>query len=97
MNDLRVSSLITSDQRRWDIRKIEELFSPTVVVKILKITFSPNPHIDKWLWTEEKNGIFSVRSAYRLITCNKRLNLGESSMIQQQTFFMEKVVKNEAS
>lgn len=35
-------------------------------------------------WTEENNDIFSIRSAYKLITNTKKLNLGESSMTQQQ-------------
>lgn len=46
MKELRMSSLIFSDRRSWDIRKIQEFFRPVVATEILKITLNPNPHID---------------------------------------------------
>lgn len=62
--DLKFSSLITqptNGQRRWEVKKLETLFSPQLVAEILKITLSPNPYLDKWLWTEKKNGIFRFK------------------------------------
>lgn len=62
-----MSSLIDNSQRRWDVSKVRDIFNLAIVVEILKIILSRNPHLFRWLWTEERNFIFSVRIAYKLI------------------------------
>lgn len=57
------------------------------MANILKITLNPSSHLDKWLWIEETNGKFSMKSAYQLLTKEKWLVLGESLQYNLVKFF----------
>lgn len=51
----------------WDIQKLRSLFNPNVVSDILKVPLCYENVEDRRVWGHERNGIFSVRSCYRLI------------------------------
>lgn len=74
--DQRVSSLTINVPQRQNTQRLQEIYPTIAVAKILKVTHSPNPHSDNQFWIEEKNEIFSIRSAYKLITKAKRVNWG---------------------
>lgn len=60
-----VSELISLNGT-WDLGKIWQFFLPVDVVEIQKIKLSPQLDEDFAAWAPEKNGLFSVRSAYKL-------------------------------
>lgn len=74
--------LMIASPNRWNIPLINSLFDPCSAASILKIPLSSKPHMDKWIWREEKRGNFSVRSAYHLIQSSSSLATGESSSSQ---------------
>jgi hypothetical protein len=61
----RVCELLTST-RSSDDRALSENFVPIDVVAVKRI---PLAHVgeDFWAWTKEKHGLYSVRSAYRML------------------------------
>jgi hypothetical protein len=61
-----VSELINKPSNSWDENTIRSLFHPPDADEIMKICQSPNQHDDCNPWAHENNGVFSVRSAYRL-------------------------------
>lgn len=89
--DHKVYPLIKCDQRKWDINKVKALFNPLIAVAILKVILSPYPHNDKQFWIKEKIRFFSIRSAYMLMTNERRLSIGESSSMQQHTKFWKQL------
>uniref|UniRef100_A0A453AW05 Reverse transcriptase zinc-binding domain-containing protein n=1 Tax=Aegilops tauschii subsp. strangulata TaxID=200361 RepID=A0A453AW05_AEGTS len=50
----------------WDLEKLQQYFLPVDIVEILKIRPSPRFGEDFLAWAPERNGIFTVRSAYKL-------------------------------
>ncbi|PNT61483.1 hypothetical protein BRADI_5g15730v3 [Brachypodium distachyon] len=50
----------------WDVGKLEQFFLPMNVEVIRSIPLSTRRQDDVWAWHFEKNGVFMVRSAYRL-------------------------------
>lgn len=61
---------------------VNTLFNPQITTEIYKILLSLNKHNNKWVWTDENDGHFSMRSAYRLLQNLKRQSLEESSNSQ---------------
>ena len=66
-----VSELINPVTRSWNKQALTEHFIPADVDFILNIPFSTRQHEDFWAWHYDKRGIFSVRSAYRMICAIK--------------------------
>ncbi|PNT63269.1 hypothetical protein BRADI_4g13587v3 [Brachypodium distachyon] len=61
-----VSDLINAD-RCWDVAKLNEHFFPMDVDVIMNIPLGTTTRSDFWAWHFEKTGVFSVRSAYRML------------------------------
>ncbi|XP_024172054.1 uncharacterized protein LOC112178075 [Rosa chinensis] len=59
-----VADLIDPYSRTWIHSAIHALFSPPVAASILSIPLSHHYVPDRWCWTPEKRGIFTVKSAY---------------------------------
>ena len=68
-----VSDLFMSGRKCWDENLIKYLFYPHDAEEILKIRIQASRDGDFVAWHHEKNGIFSVKSAY-----NFALNLKDS-------------------
>lgn len=62
-----VKSLILDNTNSWKSTLLAELFPTQVVKEIKKIMISPNYHPKSLFWSPSKSGIFSTKSAYRLI------------------------------
>ncbi|KAL6176865.1 hypothetical protein ACLB2K_053497 [Fragaria x ananassa] len=45
---------------------VNELFPTSIINKILALPISSRAHQDKWIWSEDKLGKFSVKTAYHL-------------------------------
>jgi hypothetical protein len=67
---------MTDDRFNWDINKLNNLFDPSTVQVILKIHLSPAHTQDKIIWAPNKNGEFSVKSAYIQSQMLNLLNTG---------------------
>jgi len=76
-----VSALIDHDTKGWRRDKLERIFLPFEVETILNIPISYHAQEDQLIWVGNKNGTFTVKSAYyvarKIIEGNSR---GESSV-----------------
>jgi hypothetical protein len=66
-----VSELIIQTTRSWNIDILEAFFLPMDIEVIRSIPLGMVRHDDQWAWHFEKNGIFSVRSCYRMLVKTK--------------------------
>jgi ribonuclease HI len=76
-----VNKLIDQGTRSWNTNLLHELFFDHDVQAILEIDIPQQEQNDRLAWLHEKNGQFSVRSAYRLAYNLKHRNrdVGSSS------------------
>ena len=66
-----VSDLIDPTTRSWNKHVIMEHFIAPDVEVIMNIPLSTRIQEDFWAWHYDKRGVFSVRSAYRMISAVK--------------------------
>uniref|UniRef100_A0A2N9HFG8 Endonuclease/exonuclease/phosphatase domain-containing protein n=1 Tax=Fagus sylvatica TaxID=28930 RepID=A0A2N9HFG8_FAGSY len=77
-----VDSLIQLPTRQWNVPLIDAVFSTTEVATIKSIPLSRWASPDVLIWSETKNGVHSVKSAYHLLMeVNQARDVGESSNI----------------
>ncbi|KAL6209658.1 hypothetical protein ACLB2K_020598 [Fragaria x ananassa] len=50
----------------WNVNLLQELFPRHIVSKILALPISSRGHHDRWIWSEDKKGKLTVKSAYHL-------------------------------
>lgn len=62
----RVNELIDGDSKGWKLDIIRQRFLPQEADAILSIPLYAHGAQDRLIWTENENGKFTVRSAYRL-------------------------------
>jgi hypothetical protein len=62
----RVADLINQENHTWKEDMVQEIFLEHVAKEILNIRLPSFEVEDSVAWSLEKNGVFSVRSAYRL-------------------------------
>jgi hypothetical protein len=63
--NLKVQHLLLPNVKRWDEDKIRSLFSIEVVNEILAVPVLELVREDKLIWSEENDGVYSVRTGYR--------------------------------
>jgi hypothetical protein len=80
-----VSNLIDPDTKQWDRGLIYSTFNHAEAKQILSIPISQRSSEDKLIWHWEKDGDYSVRSAYHLLKdqCNPNLVESSSSHLKQ--------------
>nr|XP_011462054.1 PREDICTED: uncharacterized protein LOC105350808 [Fragaria vesca subsp. vesca] len=61
----KVSDLLLSPGV-WNVGVLQELFPASIVSKILALLISSREYQDRWIWSEDKLGKFSVKTAYHL-------------------------------
>ena len=66
--DTRVNELIEEDTKKWNIEKINEMFPANVAEMIQGIPIGNLNAEDILVWHQEENGVYSVRSGYRMLT-----------------------------
>uniref|UniRef100_A0A453AS58 Reverse transcriptase zinc-binding domain-containing protein n=1 Tax=Aegilops tauschii subsp. strangulata TaxID=200361 RepID=A0A453AS58_AEGTS len=74
----RVADFI-DDNGAWRVDRLREFFWPMDVDYILKIRTSPRNRDDFVSWFPEKSGLFTVRSAYKLATCDHNVAFANGS------------------
>jgi ribonuclease HI len=65
-SEARVCDLIDPDLQWWNIPLIKEVFKEEEVEKICSLAICPRTQEDQTVWVGNKNGEFSVQSAYHL-------------------------------
>lgn len=66
LHNFTVASLIDTDVKQWNSNLIHQLFSNAQAADVLNTPLVPHIPADNLIWKAEKNGIYSVKSAYRL-------------------------------
>lgn len=67
-----VSDLIDEPSKSWNRQRIVEHLQPPDVPFVVNIPISVRNIEDSWAWHYERSGIFTVRSAYRLLVDTKK-------------------------
>lgn len=75
----QVNNLLEAKTNNWNVSVIYSVFDPLKAAAILKISLCFAVHCDKLIWESEKNEIFIVKSAYKLIQNSLAVEKGESS------------------
>ncbi|GER49483.1 RNA-directed DNA polymerase (reversetranscriptase)-related family protein [Striga asiatica] len=70
-----VNELMTGDGRAWNRELIQNLFTEASCKAILEIKGLDPAARDKWVWTSDVKGMFSVSSAYAVAVKKKILSL----------------------
>ncbi|PNX75208.1 hypothetical protein L195_g031140 [Trifolium pratense] len=65
-----VRNLMVDGERKWDATKIDEFFSSDMAEPIMSVPLFPMIEHDKLMWDGDKNGVYTVRSGYKLIMSN---------------------------
>ncbi|XP_074267041.1 uncharacterized protein LOC141590340 [Silene latifolia] len=76
--NMRVSELMVEDDEGWDVTKVRALFLPFEQARILGIRLRWPRLNDDWCWDAERDGTYSVRSAYKLLTVDGIDMVGQS-------------------
>jgi hypothetical protein len=66
-----VAGFIDQSTRQWNLEKLNTYFLPMDSEVIQSIPISLRVQPDFWAWHYERKGVFSVRSAYRMLACTK--------------------------
>jgi hypothetical protein len=78
-----VSDLIDADNWTWKAALVRRNFTAPEADAILNIPLRRDGGEDSWAWGLEKNGIYSVKSAYRsLVTRNELSSLAEGTVTE---------------
>jgi hypothetical protein len=66
-----VSEFIDRTTATWNCEKLKECFLPMDVEAILNLPLSTRNQQDEWAWHYDRKGIFTVRSAYKMLVHTK--------------------------
>ena len=61
---MKVASFIDFGKRIWNENMVKEVFQPEEALMILNIPLSRYFEPDKWIWSDSKLGLFSIKSTY---------------------------------
>jgi hypothetical protein len=78
---LRFVSELIDQVGSWWVDLLNEYFIPMDIVEILKLKPSPRLMDDQLAWAPEKDGLFTVKSAYRLAMDESWRTSNESTSI----------------
>ena len=68
--NMRVCDLFNPDTRQWHLQLLSHTFMPNTVCDIKHINLGTIANQDKLIWKENRNGIFLIKSAYRVAKKN---------------------------
>ncbi|KAK6151721.1 hypothetical protein DH2020_014356 [Rehmannia glutinosa] len=93
-NDLRICELIHEDYAGWNVAKLRDVQSNEVEA-ILSIPLVSNARKDKIMWHYTKNGIYSVKTGYRVakqaqgLSCDSTSSSGNDCKIWRWMWRLE--------
>ena len=68
-----VSELITSMTASWNRQLVQQTFMPMDAIAILGMPICTRNIADFWAWFHEKNGTFTVKSAYKMLVATRKM------------------------
>jgi hypothetical protein len=77
--NLKVQHLLIPDMKKWDDEKINTLFPSETAREVLAVPLLELVREDRLIWSEENNGIYSVRSGYKRIMKERNKGYGRRS------------------
>ena len=83
--DAKVSLLIDETNGSWKDEEVRQMFLPHEVKKILSVALSTRLPQDNLIWSKTPSGIFSTRSAYRLLANEASASSPSSSITIGET------------
>ncbi|XP_074315639.1 uncharacterized protein LOC141651843 [Silene latifolia] len=90
--DMLVGDLL--DENGWKNELVDELFLPFERDRIRQIRLGVHRPRDEWYWCSEKDGVYSVRSAYRCLAGEKDdLELGGASNWEREKWLWNRLWK----
>jgi hypothetical protein len=63
---MSINNLMMPNDKRWNENTVRQVFSAELANKILTTPFVAHVQSDRLVWKAERNGKYSVKSAYRL-------------------------------
>jgi hypothetical protein len=63
---MSINNLMMPNDKRWNENTVRQVFSAELANKILSTPFVAHVQSDRLVWKAERNGKYSVKSAYRL-------------------------------
>lgn len=84
-----VADLVLPNTRQWDRGKIFRNFCPADAKQITNIPLAFSMVTDKFIWHEEKSGIYSVKSAYHLFCKEKFRDMPGGSSVADADLWKE--------
>ena len=70
----KVCALMNENGTSWDADRVRSEFLPFEAKEILSIPLSSRRPVDRRIWKETKNGVYSTKSAYRLLSKTAKSN-----------------------
>lgn len=71
--NMRVCDLFNPNTRQWHLQLLLNTFRPTTVANIQLINLGTTTSCDKLIWKENKKGVFSIKTAYRVASRMKQV------------------------
>lgn len=78
-----VSDLMREGSGSWNCTLIESVFSTDEARLITGIPIPKSPLANKLVWSFEKSGVYLVKSGYRCLMHDSRLNEEERNLFRQ--------------
>ncbi|XP_074321457.1 uncharacterized protein LOC141657967 [Silene latifolia] len=75
LESMCVAELMMPNAAEWDEDKLNQTLLPIDIQRVRDIRISPNKPPDIWYWGGEKDGLYSVRSAYKTEALATRANI----------------------
>lgn len=85
--DTKVSSLINPVLRVWKSSDVKQAFLPHEALMILGIPLSPRSPLDRVIWAHTQSGLFTTKSAYKLLVNSSTAGNAGSSVLDPQKRF----------
>lgn len=63
----KVEGLIVRDRAEWNVERVRGIFLPREVEAVLSIQINPMNSRNSQVWAKSTNGIFLVKSAYKVL------------------------------
>ncbi|XP_074290515.1 uncharacterized protein LOC141617231 [Silene latifolia] len=86
---MQVAELVEENRQGWNLENRGALFFPFEQECIIKMSICDHPLTDGWCWEGERDDIYSVTSAYRLLLEKDGEEEGSSSVVNDSWLWNE--------